>query len=1190
MVVSAATSVTAPRGQPLDMNLSRQTSGNQPSVVGSASSGKQMQCRVDFLDDQHFVFRLPPKTLGQTLFDQVCEHLGLLETDYFGLEYGDTDGNKYWLDLEKPIGRQLAYKAPSANVLHVHFGVKFYTPDPVQLEEEITRYLFVLQIRKDLASGLMPCQDSTAALLAAYVVQAEEGDYSADNYRDYTYLLKYKFLPQQDVTFLSEVRNSHLQLVGQSPAEADLNFLETARRCEMYGIKLHAANDHENVALNLAVAHMGIVVFQNTQKINIFSWAKIRKLSFKRKRFLIKLHSEPGYGFYKDTVEFFFDSRNACKNFWKKCIEHHGFFRCPVVQTLPRSKTKIFPAGSSFRFSGRTQKQVLEFARDNYGKRPSFHRGTGSSRIRSSQSCGASLAATPLLPMARARDSRYNTTGGTRSRRSQQGENGALARSRSEPMEVTEVMNPDRSSDSGSRTLERGHRVDASQEMPLSSNEHVPGDYQQQTSIMRTERYEEYRTAGANGHHVQEVVSVTVEGEGVVPSMMTTMRRRLSRDSAVHVYDHEDLEVGGIVEEDMRQQQSPPGSQGDGVAGGGDGDGAINGGEALARVDSLTGVDINKDIPYVLYRRHVHRDKQSSTAAGSNAGTLPIGTTPRVGRRQQFVKTTASKDPDGSMIYYMETHKITPESPHLYTSSKRVPTPPNKFRILDYVNRKSLPPEANYSYEDDSASIDSMERELFESLKQKYLQRMRQIREKSQSQESISSNESGGSSTSADSYDTVSLEELTNMRNLSQIFDQVYASGNESAAFSSTTSINTVESMRSLPQWDPQTEAEIQHMAGVISTAFQHADEDADDRSEQADVMVLDPPNGFSDRGDTLKSSKHRRESYELAISESRSGDGRPSLTGSETSSYLLRQGPPVPPKPPKLTVAAKFAQYSQSIRDSSFDLSDMDLRVFDERSYSDIQQTIRETCNVGLDRVTSSENMSSASEEPPRDMPEINVKKVMRQMTRTANVHTETSSTSSNNSTIGETDRRRRDPDVVVIHDLPSPSQLAATPLDLSDLTDIPDVPEEFRDTVVGPAVAVPISGVMAAEPVERAEPPEYQAWKAQMKELEQLTGAKSSNEPSPVTPSSSHRGGTTLQTQPSTGSGSGGYRGFTRRTPIGSTWLYRATSSDPDWEDSETSGASDTQQQPMPSTSRGRARSKQLPTSSTTSPPSKS
>lgn len=115
---------------------------------------------------------------------------------------------------------------------------------------------------------------------------------------------------------------------GQTPAEADMNLLETARRCELYGIKMTPAKviifillfsysffskyryfywnlilnlclficfqDHDGVPLNLAVAHLGILVFQNFTKINTFSWAKIRKLSFKRKKFLIKLHPE-GY-------------------------------------------------------------------------------------------------------------------------------------------------------------------------------------------------------------------------------------------------------------------------------------------------------------------------------------------------------------------------------------------------------------------------------------------------------------------------------------------------------------------------------------------------------------------------------------------------------------------------------------------------------------------------------------------------------------------------------------------------------------------------------------------------------------------------------------------------------------------------------------------------------------------------------
>lgn len=142
---------------------------------------------------------------------------------------------------------------------------------------------------------------------------------------------------------------------------------------------MHAARDHEGVQLNLAVAHMGILVFQNFTKINTFSWAKIRKLSFKRKKFLVKLHPE-NYGFYKDTVEFYFENRDDSKNFWKKCIEHHAFFRCISAQRMPRQKSKLLTRGSSFRYYGRTQKELIENARENLAKNRSFDRSYHSMR------------------------------------------------------------------------------------------------------------------------------------------------------------------------------------------------------------------------------------------------------------------------------------------------------------------------------------------------------------------------------------------------------------------------------------------------------------------------------------------------------------------------------------------------------------------------------------------------------------------------------------------------------------------------------------------------------------------------------------------------------------------------------------------------------------------------------------------
>uniref|UniRef100_A0A0N5APR3 FERM domain-containing protein n=1 Tax=Syphacia muris TaxID=451379 RepID=A0A0N5APR3_9BILA len=311
------------------------------------------------------------KALGESLFNEVCRHLNLLETDYFGLEFNDCFNNRCWLDKDKPILRQITNKQSDARFA---FVVKFYTPNPGDLEEEYTRYLLALQIRRDLANGELRCNYNTAALMAAHIVQSDCGDFNADDYPDHTYLTSGRFVPNQTVDFLKVVRENHMKLMGMSPAESDLALLEIARRCEFYGVKLHEAKDVEDTVVGLSVAHMGIRVFHQMQCVSTFSWAKIRKLSFKRRKMLIKLHPE-SYQYYKETIEFSFENRNECKNFWKKCVEHHAFFRCLEVVPQKKSKeSKLFSRGSSFRYRGKTQKQLIDYVREHRKRREPFSR------------------------------------------------------------------------------------------------------------------------------------------------------------------------------------------------------------------------------------------------------------------------------------------------------------------------------------------------------------------------------------------------------------------------------------------------------------------------------------------------------------------------------------------------------------------------------------------------------------------------------------------------------------------------------------------------------------------------------------------------------------------------------------------------------------------------------------------------
>ncbi|XP_037656418.1 FERM, ARHGEF and pleckstrin domain-containing protein 1 [Choloepus didactylus] len=328
-------------------------------------SGKLMSIKIQMLDDTQEAFEVPQRAPGKVLLDAVCNHLNLVEGDYFGLEFPDHKKITVWLDLLKPIVKQI--RRPKHVV--IKFVVKFFPPDHTQLQEELTRYLFALQVKQDLAQGRLTCNDTSAALLISHIVQSEIGDF--DEALDREHLAKNKYIPQQDA-LEDKIVEFHHNHIGQTPAESDFQLLEIARRLEMYGIRLHPAKDREGTKINLAVANTGILVFQGFTKINAFNWAKVRKLSFKRKRFLIKLRPDANSS-YQDTLEFLMASRDFCKSFWKICVEHHAFFRL-FEEPKPKPKPVLFSRGSSFRFSGRTQKQVLDYVKEGGHKKVQFER------------------------------------------------------------------------------------------------------------------------------------------------------------------------------------------------------------------------------------------------------------------------------------------------------------------------------------------------------------------------------------------------------------------------------------------------------------------------------------------------------------------------------------------------------------------------------------------------------------------------------------------------------------------------------------------------------------------------------------------------------------------------------------------------------------------------------------------------
>ncbi|KAM9710069.1 FERM, ARHGEF and pleckstrin domain-containing protein 1 [Menidia menidia] len=349
-------------GAPDTVGISTLDPGLRPPAM---PPGRHITVRVRMLDDTEELFDVSQKASGKVLFDLVCSHMNLIEGDYFGLEFQNHQKMVVWLDHIKPIIKQL--RRPKHTILR--FSVKFFPPDHAQLLEELTRYLFALQIKQDLSCGRLTCNDSSAALMVSHIIQSEIGDFEESHCR--SHLLNNNYIPDQ-MPLIDKIMEFHSKHIGQTPAESDYQLLEVARKLEMYGIRLHPAKDREGSRLNLAVAHTGVLVFQAHTRINAFNWSKIRKLSFKRKRFLIKLRPDLNSS-YQDTLEFLMASRDCCKIFWKICVEYHAFFRL-FEEPKPKPKPVLFTRGSSFRFSGRTQKQVMDYVKESEFKKIPFER------------------------------------------------------------------------------------------------------------------------------------------------------------------------------------------------------------------------------------------------------------------------------------------------------------------------------------------------------------------------------------------------------------------------------------------------------------------------------------------------------------------------------------------------------------------------------------------------------------------------------------------------------------------------------------------------------------------------------------------------------------------------------------------------------------------------------------------------
>ncbi|XP_068507900.1 uncharacterized protein [Syngnathus scovelli] len=328
----------------------KKTEKKGDDVKGSKRQ-KTIQCKVTLLDDTQYECELDKHAKGQELINKVCENLNLLEKDYFGLAHWETPTSKTWLEPAKEIRKQV----PGA-VYNFTFNIKFYPPDPAQLTEDLTRYYLCLQLRKDIMSGVLPCSFVTLSLLGSYTAQSELGEYDPEVHGA-DYVKDLSLAPGQSKELEEKVMELHRTYRSMSPAQADMLFLENAKKLSMYGVDLHQAKDLDGVDITLGVCSGGLMVYKDKLRINRFPWPKVLKISYKRSSFFIKIRPSEQEQ-YESTIGFKLPNYKASKKLWKVCVEHHTFFR--ATTTEPPSSRRFPVLGSKFRYSGRTQAQTRQ--------------------------------------------------------------------------------------------------------------------------------------------------------------------------------------------------------------------------------------------------------------------------------------------------------------------------------------------------------------------------------------------------------------------------------------------------------------------------------------------------------------------------------------------------------------------------------------------------------------------------------------------------------------------------------------------------------------------------------------------------------------------------------------------------------------------------------------------------------------
>ncbi|XP_062980114.1 tyrosine-protein phosphatase non-receptor type 14 [Elgaria multicarinata webbii] len=280
--------------------------------------------RIRLLDNNVIECTLSVESTGQECLEAVAQRLELRETHYFGLWFHSKNQQVRWVELEKPLKKQLD-KFASEPLLF--FGVMFYVPSVARLQQEVTRYQYYLQVKKDVLDGRLRSSFEQGIRLAALAVQAGFGDYH--QFESHDFLREYVLFPMdltQDEAVLEEltqkVAQEHKNHSGISAADAEFLYISEVERLDGFGQESFPVKDNQGNDMNLGIFCMGIFVKNRMGRPTVmYRWNDIGNITHNKSSIAVELLNK------EETVLFHTDDLENAKYISRLFAAKHKFYK-----------------------------------------------------------------------------------------------------------------------------------------------------------------------------------------------------------------------------------------------------------------------------------------------------------------------------------------------------------------------------------------------------------------------------------------------------------------------------------------------------------------------------------------------------------------------------------------------------------------------------------------------------------------------------------------------------------------------------------------------------------------------------------------------------------------------------------------------------------------------------------------------